>query len=76
MATLTNWNWNTGLKAGETYRMIFIVSGASRTLLPQYNVRYFPGRYEDMSCTLENNHDWEDTTRFQTTKFDLILNDF
>ena len=30
IATLTNWNWNVGLKAGETDRMIFIVTGASR----------------------------------------------
>ena len=30
IATLTNWNWNVGIKAGETYRMIFVVTGASR----------------------------------------------
>ena len=72
MATLTNWNWNTGLKAGQTYRMIFIVTGAARTLLPGYTVRYFPGRHEDMSCTLENNHDWEDTT-VPGTRFEDFL---
>ena len=30
MATLTNWNWNVGIKAGETYKMILVITGAAR----------------------------------------------
>lgn len=69
IATLTNWPWNTGIAAGEIYPILFVVSGASRALLPPYRVFYLPGKYEDMSCLLENNFNFGEfnTTTTSTT---------
>jgi len=69
IATLTNWPWNTGIAVGEIYPILFVVSGASRALLPPYRVFYLPGKYEDMSCLLENNFNFGEfnTTTTSTT---------
>ena len=69
IATLTNWPWNTGIAAGESYPILFVVSGASRALLPPYRVFYLPGKHEDMSCLLENNFNFGE---FNTTTTSTI----
>ena len=34
-----------------------VISGASKSSLPEYKVSWTQGEYEDMSCLIENNSD-------------------
>ena len=48
----------------------FILFSIFRSQLPPYSVGYIAGKREDMSCLLENNHDWTfdvDSTTTTTT---------
>ena len=67
VATMTSMPYNMGLKAGELYRVIMVISGAGRKQLPGYKVSYTAGEYVDMSCLHENNYDVTTSTLVPTT---------
>ena len=66
VATMTSMPYNMGLKAGELYRVLLVISGASRQQLPGYKVSYTAGEYIDMSCLHENNYDVTTSTAATT----------
>jgi len=68
IATMTSMPWNIGIKKGESYSFLLVVTGASRTRsLPKYLVKYTGGIHEDMSCLLEDHYDTT-TVGLTTTK--------
>ena len=49
--------FGTLITAGDIYTIVMVISGASKSSLPDYKVSWTQGEYEDMSCLIENNSD-------------------
>ena len=53
IVTMNSMPWNEKLSADSTYRILLVVSGERLENLPRYTVSWTRGKYQDLSCLLD-----------------------